>query len=1045
MNEDEFMVNHSNYRKIIINSVQITNYTTNAISTTKYGVLSFVPLFLYEQFQNYTNCFFLLISIIQQFPEASSLGRFTTVIPLCIILAISAAKEILEDLHRHRDDKKVNQKTVEVFRELRWMRLEWQEVQVGDLVKVSSDEFFPADLLFLKSGAEGGICYIETVNLDGENNLKIRRPVPGLNAESVTELRGVVECDPPNELIYSFNGVLRGDNAPTVPLTADYILLRGSMLRNTNWVVGLVIYTGSDSKIMKNSSNTRSKRSSVSIMVNSQIIVLFVLFLSFTFFHWILFMDWNNENYKEFWYLPISRQDLTDGSTIVLCLVFGVIYSIVIPISLQVMQELSRFIQGIYICNDLDMYYEQMDMPAMAKTSSLNEDLALVKYIFADKTGTLTKNVLEFKCCSVNGVVYDLNQLRAAKVNKQLKDTLHQFFLAVCVCPGVIPVQNKDDISYWASSPDQKALILAAREFGYTLLRRTHNLVELKMHNVIYRFEVLCDFEFSSDRKRTSVILRTPTGQLMLFAIGADDVILGRCVPETKYKAVTQQHLDQFASQGLRSLCVAKCDISKKNFDSWHPAFRKAYEALNNKEKLINEAEAGIVKNLTLLGCTAVEDKLQDDVPETIESLQQAGINIWILTGDKQETAVNIGNSCRLLSNETPTITLNSTDLAKLSRTITRYKRELGDKFGQPGNNYSLVVTGDSLNKLFESKNNVIDFLDLMLSCRSVICCRTTPKQKALIVKNVQKHTSFVTLAIGDGANDVAMIQTASIGVGISGMEGLQAANAADYSIGQFKYLKKLLLVHGTWSYNRICKMIYFIHYKNLMVTTSQFYYTSTTAWSGQVHFDRWAKMLYNVMLTGAPTLAMGIFEQNLPAHVLLKNPFVYTKNNWFNLKTFCLCLMNAFFHSVMLSWLSLSVFDSSVFWSCGYNDNYTMVGNVVYTCLITIVCLKSGLHTYHFTNVTFLFLIFSEVCWLLVLTILSHTWPWIYVGEDMPRMMEILFATPLFWFYMLFIIVAILFLDFAAGVLYRTFCDPVTNSLRIASIRGRNQLGILT
>lgn len=744
-------------------------------------------------------------------------------------------------------------------------------------------------------------------------------------------------------------------------------------------------------------------------------------------------------------YVDIHKQNIIDGDSIIEILVFGVIYSILIPISLQVMQEVARYIQGIFINNDLDMYYEAKDTPAMVKTSGLNEDLALVKYIFADKTGTLTKNILEFKCCSVDGTIYDLEKIHhLSNQQKEPELPLSHLFRAVSVCPGVVPVQKGDSISYFASSPDHKALILAAREFGCTLTHRSHNQVSLKVHGQLQQYEILCDFEFSSDRKRTSVIVRTSSNELTLYTMGADDVILPRCNSDANIET-TKKHSETFASQGLRSLFIAMKKISQQDFNKWYPNYKTAYEALSSKDKLFEKAESLILDHLTLLGCTAVEDMLQDEVPETIESLQEAGINIWILTGDKQETAINIGYSCRLLSDATPLILLNSNDLPKMRAAIIRSKRRMGAQFGHPGNNYSLLVTGECLNMLFESRIDIDNFILLMLSCRSVICCRTAPKQKAMVVKNVQKYTKFVTLAIGDGANDVAMIQTANIGIGISGMEGLQAANAADYAIGQFKYLKKLLLVHGTWSYTRICKMIYFIYYKNVTIATIQFYYTSTNGWSGQLFLDRWAKALFNVLLTSAPTLALGIFEQNLPSDVLMENPFVYTKNKWFDEKSFFICMFNALFHSIFLSWLAVNVFGSGSFWSSGYSESYMVLGNVVYTAVVLIVCLKCALHTYHWTNITLLFVASSSILWILVFTVLSYTWPWISAGEDMPRMIQMIFQSPLFWLFIAFIVVAVMLFDAVGVILYRMFCEPVIQSLRNRTFSGRNQLPIIT
>ncbi|XP_065214740.1 phospholipid-transporting ATPase IA-like [Planococcus citri] len=1019
------------HRKIIVNGPQLQSYVTNSISTTKYNIFTFLPKFLFEQFHNLTNCFFLLVAIIQQFPEASSLGRYTTLIPLCIILSLSGVKEILEDFQRHRADRRVNKKVTQVLRYLNWEPTEWRHVQVGDLVRVYNDESFPADLLLLQCSCEAGVGYIETVNLDGENNLKIRHHVPGVNQEThPSELSGIVECDLPNELIYKFNGIYHFEEEK-VSLKQNHLLLRGAMLRNTSWIIGLVIYTGKETKIMRNSSQTSMKRSSVSVIVNKQVLILFAMFIAFTLLHGILFMWWNNENYQSHWYLPLKKQDIKETSTLITFLVFGIIYSIMIPISLQVMQELSRYIQGSFISNDADMYYAEMDVQALVKTSSLNEDLGLVKYVLTDKTGTLTKNVLEFKCCSIEGLIYDETNFDSLEhTGKGDSNMFHHLFVAICVCPGVVPVQQDGEISYFASSPDHKALLQAARNFNYELTERDHTRAVVKVGSKYQTYHILCDFDFNNDRRRTSVIVENPQHEIVLYCMGADDVIFQRLTGNMRYLDVTSEHLDEFSSRGLRTLCIAMAKVDRGRFQDWYPLYKEAQESLV-QANLIDKAENAIVQGLTLVGATAVEDKLQDDVPETIFNLLEAGIHIWMLTGDKQETAINIGFACRLLNADMPLIALNVENLDKLRYMIDQQIRILGDNYGKPDNDYSLVITGACLQMLLDSPLDAKDLIKLMLSCRSVICCRTTPKQKALVAKHVDKHTNHVTLAIGDGANDVAMIQTASIGVGISGNEGLQAANAADYSIGQFKYLKKLLLVHGTWSYNRICKMIYFIYYKNVVIATMQFYLTSVMAWSGMLFFDRWARMLYNVLLTGAPTLAMGIFEQNAAADLLMEQPHIYTRNVWFNMKSFICCIINGVFHGMFLTWMSFGIFQTGVYWSSGRTDVYLIEGNMVYTVLIIIVCLKSGLHTLHWTNLTFLCIIGSVFCWIVLLAILSYTWPYLGMGEDMPGAIWTILKTPYFWTYCVICIFAILMIDTIVIILYRTFKERIINWLR--------------
>lgn len=1021
-NEEDFLFTSSPHRKIIVNGPQLQAYVTNSISTTKYSVVTFLPKFLFEQFHNLTNVFFLLVAIIQQFPEASSLGRYTTLIPLCIILSLSGVKEILEDFQRHRADRRINKKITEVLRNLEWQRTEWRHVQVGDLVRVHNDESFPADLLLLQCSCETGVCYIETANLDGENNLKIRNHVPTMDQKRhPSDLTGMVECDFPNELIYTFNGIYHFENEK-VSLKHTNMLLRGAMLRNTGWIIGLVVYTGKDTKIRQNSSQTSMKRSSVSRKVNKQVMFLFIMFVAFTFVHWLLFMWWNNDHYQQHWYLSLQKHTYDESTSLITFLIFGVIYSIMIPISLQVMQEISRYIQGSFISNDSDMYYTEMKIQSLVKTSSLNEDLGLVKYILTDKTGTLTKNLLEFKCCSIDGLVYDESNFDSlGRIGRGDSNMFHHLFLAICLCPGVIPVQQDDgSITYFASSPDHKALLLAALNFGYELIKRDHTKAVIKVGSNYKTFKILCDFEFTNERRRTSVIVENPYKEIVLYCMGADDVIFRRLTGHSQYVDVTVEHLDEFSGRGLRTLCIAMDKLSREEFDEWYPLYKKAEESVV-QGNLKDKAENAIVRRLTLVGATAVEDKLQDDVPETIHDLLQAGIHIWMLTGDKQETAINIGFACKLLSAQVPLIELTVENLDKLKYIIGQQIRILGDKYGKPGNDYSLVITGSCLQILLDSPSDAYELIKLMLSYRSVICCRTTPKQKALVAKYVDKQTRHVTLAIGDGANDVAMIQTASIGVGISGMEGLQASNAADYSIGQFKYLKKLLLVHGTWSYHRICKMIYFIYYKNIFIATMQFFLTSVMAWSGMLFFDRWARMLYNVLLTGAPTLAMGVFEQSAPVNLLMEQPHIYSKNIWFNTVSFFCCVANGMFHGMFLTWLSFGVFQTGVFWSSGRTDVYLIEGNMVYTVLILIVCLKNGLHTLHWTNLTFVCLFGSISCWIMLLAVLSYTWPYVGMGEDMPGAIWMIFSSPYFWLYCLICSILILMVDVVIIIIYRT------------------------
>ncbi|CDQ73901.1 unnamed protein product [Oncorhynchus mykiss] len=338
--------------------------------------------------------------------------------------------------------------------------------------------------------------------------------------------------------------------------------------------------------------------------------------------------------------------------------------------------------------------------------------------------------------------------------------------------------------------------------------------------------------------------------------------------------------------------------------------FHGAASALQNRTLKLEESYELIEKNLHLLGATAIEDKLQDKVPETIETLMKADIKIWILTGDKQETAINIGYSCKLLTKNMGMLVMNEDTLDATRETLSHHCGMLGDALHKE-NDFALIIDGKTLKYALTFGARQY-FLDLALSCKAVIYCRVSPLQKSEVVEMVKKQVKVITLAIGDGANDVGMIQTAHVGVGISGNEGLQAANSSDYSIAQvyvsfrlvevyifflrswlisfyfpmmtskealslkFKYLKNLLLVHGAWNYNRVAKCILYCFYKNIVLYIIEIWFAFVNGFSGQILFERWCIGLYNVIFTALPPLTLGIFERSCRKENMLKYPELY-------------------------------------------------------------------------------------------------------------------------------------------------------------------------
>ncbi|XP_011342316.1 probable phospholipid-transporting ATPase IA isoform X3 [Ooceraea biroi] len=1071
-------------RVIFVNAPhQPAKYKNNHITTAKYSCLTFVPLFLFEQFRRYSNCFFLFIALMQQIPDVSPTGRWTTLVPLIFILSVSALKEIIEDVKRHRADDEINMREVEVLRDGRWQWIQWRAVAVGDVVKVHNNTFFPADLILLSSSEPQGMSFIETANLDGETNLKIRQAHTDtanlLDTAELMNFRANVQCEPPNRHLYEFRGVLRETNKQSVALGPDQLLLRGAMLRNTRWVFGVVIYTGHDTKLMQNNTATAPlKRSTLDRLINTQILMLFFILLLLCILSAIFNVVWTNANKDGLWYLGLQEQ-MTKNFAFNL-LTFIILFNNLIPISLQVTLEVVRFVQATFINMDIEMYHAESDTPAMARTSNLNEELGMVNYIFTDKTGTLTRNVMEFKRCSVGGRLYDLpnpsNGLegtsdsssceliqdivegRAARDSPTPIDrkkaehaaVLHEFMVMLSVCHTVIPEKLDDSIIYHAASPDERALVDGARKFNYVFDTRTPTYVEIVALGETLRYEILNVIEFTSVRKRMSVVVRTPDGKIKVLCKGADSVIYERLTPtpvETSdldqehvddFRETTLEHLEMFASDGLRTLCFAAAEIPENVYQWWRESYHKASISIRNRDSMLEQAANLIETKLTLLGATAIEDQLQDQVPETIQALLQADINVWVLTGDKQETAINIGYSCKLITHGMPLYVINESSLDKTREVIIQRCLDFGIDL-KCQNDVALIIDGSTLDFAL-SCDIRMDFLELCSACKVVICCRVSPIQKAEVVDLITSNKKAVTLAIGDGANDVAMIQKAHIGVGISGVEGLQAACASDYSIAQFRFLKRLLFVHGSWNYSRMCKLILYSFYKNICLYVIELWFAIYSGWSGQILFERWSIGLYNVVFTAAPPLAMGLFDKVCSAETHLAHPGLYaTKNNgesFFNIKVFWIWIANALIHSSLLYWLPLMALKQDVVWANGRDGGYLLLGNFVYTYVVVTVCAKAGLIINSWTWVTHLATWGSIILWFLFIFIYSNFWPVLNVGAVMLGNDKMLFSSPVFWLGLILIPTAVLLLDVTVKAVKNTVWKSVTEAARENEIR---------
>ncbi|XP_034064080.1 phospholipid-transporting ATPase IA isoform X5 [Gymnodraco acuticeps] len=1040
------LADQADARMIYLNQPQFAKFCNNRVSTAKYNVLTFLPRFLYSQFRRAANAFFLFIALLQQIPDVSPTGRWTTLVPLLFILVVAAVKEFIEDLKRHNADGIVNRKECQVLRNGAWEIVHWEKVAVGEVLRASNGDHLPADLVLLSSSEPQGMCYIETSNLDGETNLKIRQ---GLRVtsdirdiESLIRLSGKMECESPNRHLYEFVGNLRLEGHSTIPLGPDQILLRGAQLRNTQWVHGVVVYTGHDTKLMQNSTRPPLKLSNVERITNFQILVLFGCLLAISLLCSIGQTIWKYQYGNDAWYMDLNYGGAANFG--LNFLTFIILFNNLIPISLLVTLEVIKFVQAFFINWDTDMLYEPTNTPAQARTSNLNEELGQVKYIFTDKTGTLTCNVMQFKKCTVAGVAYghstnssdeegfnDPSLLENLQSNHPTAAVILEFMTMMAICHTAVPERIDGKITYQAASPDEGALVRAAQTLGFVFSGRTPDSVIVQMPGTEEKYELLHVLEFTSTRKRMSVIMRTPSGKIRLYCKGADTVIYDRLADSSRYKEITLKHLEQFATEGLRTLCFAVADVSESSYQHWLEILHRAGTSLQNRALKLEESYELIEKNLQLLGATAIEDKLQDKVPETIETLMKADIKIWILTGDKQETAINIGHSCRLLTKNMGMLVVNEDTLDRTRETLSHHCGVLGDALYKE-NDFALIIDGTTLKYALTFGVRQY-FLDLALSCKAVICCRVSPLQKSEVVEMVKKQVKVITLAIGDGANDVGMIQTAHVGVGISGNEGLQAANSSDYSIAQFKYLKNLLLVHGAWNYNRVAKCILYCFYKNIVLYIIEIWFAFVNGFSGQILFERWCIGLYNVIFTALPPLTLGIFERSCRKENMLKYPELYkTSQNamGFNTKVFWAHCLNGLFHSVILFWIPLKAFQHDTVFGNGRTPDYLLLGNMVYTFVVITVCLKAGLETSSWTMFSHIAIWGSIGLWVVFFIIYSSLWPLIPLAPDMSGEAEMMFSSGVFWTGLVFIPITSLVFDVAYKVVkkvcFKTLVDEV-------------------
>ncbi|KAF9208183.1 hypothetical protein BGZ59_010767 [Podila verticillata] len=1247
-------------------------YVSNAVTTARYNMWDFLPKQLYAQFSKIANVYFLFVASLQMVPSWSPTGQYTTLVPLLVFLSIAIAHEGYDDYRRHRQDNVENNQPTNVFRSYRnatnsvlpsaeqrsppppsrshsirrdpsselsitipltpagqapsstlavFQKIKWKDLAVGDIVRVDQNDWVPADLVLLhSSGAEGG-CYVETAALDGETNLKQRQALKVTNdtirtPEDIAAFTGSAYTEHPNQDLYNFEGYMelgRGKNLPRHPLSINQILLRGTILRNTPYIYGLVVFSGEDTKIRQNGSkNVRTKAPSMQRLINKVIIVIFSIVILLSALCTVLSAVWNMRNDKPFhsaWYLSAKGVIRSDTASVL----FGyiVLFNTMIPISLYVTMELVKLLQAYFIHHDLEMYDPISDTPAEARTTVINEELGQVSYLFSDKTGTLTENIMVFRKFCVAGHSFNHNldpesikaanleqedvsgegrtddtqdhrrhkyKSKAGKVVGKLRRSSHRkyrqssatgyqslngsdampemeisteypesvyagpggpdkpsyaetivpcsptsqlipflqsgarhpmtdrirfFLLAMALCHDAVPelMDEEDPMSfkYQAASPDENALVGGAKELGYVFVERSRGGVRVRSLPTTASespteeyYEILNIIEFSSKRKRMSVVYRMPDGRICLFTKGADSIILERVrdpqtgfdlqnmdtpmpftpvsprfedfessdpleslqysksaalrhgrssssaagvgagvgsgrrnlsrrdnpdrqddsgllsspLPTKSANEISEQdemgayffgqtpgltqsemweyqqtmdHIQEYATTGLRTLLYGHRFLSQEEYSLWSKQYADAQSAIEGRQEKLEQVAELLEQNLDMTGATAIEDKLQVGVPETIDKLRRAGIRLWMLTGDKRETAINIGYSCRLIKDYSSTIILDVPTQAQAHRAINKAMKDVNKGKSR---HVVVVIDGATLGILEQSAELMELFVELGIRADSVICCRVSPAQKALVVKTVRaKIVHTVTLAIGDGANDIAMIQEANVGIGITGKEGLQAARSSDYSIAQFRFLERLLFVHGRWSYVRVSKFVLGTFYKCATFYLTQGLFQIFTGYSGTSLYEQWTLSFYNTLFSSLPVMVVGMFEQDLKASTLLLVPELYTfgqRNGGFSLMTYATWMAAACYQA--LACLLVPLWIAGAIGKFGVepdDESLFSMGLGVYTTIVLVVTFKIAyLETHNWSIVTHITSLMTIIAWFGYNTVYSFFYP---------------------------------------------------------------------
>ncbi|CAP86630.1 Pc20g13010 [Penicillium rubens Wisconsin 54-1255] len=946
-------------REVLVGQYQATKYPANVVSNAKYTPWSFLPRTLYNEFSFFFNIYFLLVALSQVIPVLRIGYMSSYIAPLAFVVSISLGKEALDDIGRRRRDAEANAEeycTITLGRSNAMeVTKKSRDLKVGDVLKVRKNQRFPADVVILKSisndsgtphieNSPAGDTFIRTDQLDGETDWKLR--LPSVMSQSlplsdlgrlqitasapdkrVNEFMGTIGLGPPTGFydahVDKSSGSPNNEGMPgpvenqSAPLTIDNTAWANTVLASNTITYAVIIYTGSQTRASLSTSASRSKIGLLELEINNLTKILCAL--TFTLSIVLVGLERFQPTNDKKWYVAI--------------MIYLILFSTIIPMSLRVNLDMAKSVYGRFIERDKDI------PGTVVRTSTIPEDLGRIEYLLSDKTGTLTQNEMELKKIHVGTVSYaneameevasfirqafafsgntlttpstvfgtQAGHATAPRTRREIGSRVRDIILALALCHNVTPTTEEEDgrkvTNYQASSPDEIAIIRYTEEVGLKLAYRDRQSIVLESTDskqVVVRARILDIFPFASDSKRMGIIVQFQQNENVLES-GKDDseIWFYQKGADTVMRTIVAANdwLDEettnMAREGLRTLVVGRKRISVQQYQEFSTKYKQASLSFQGRDtgmaKVVSEY---LEQDLELSGVTGVEDRLQRDVKSSLELLRNAGVKIWMLTGDKVETARCVAISAKLVSRGQYIHTVTKVTDKSTAQEALDFLRNKTD--------CCLLIDGESLNLMLGQFKTA--FISVAVLLPAVVACRCSPTQKAEIADLIRQHTKKRVCCIGDGGNDVSMIQAADVGIGIVGKEGRQASLAADFSITQFHHLTKLLVWHGRNSYKRSAKLAQFIMHRGLIISVCQTMYSIASHFDPKGLFINWLMVGYATVYTNAPVFSLA-FDRDVDEHLANLYPELYKE-----LKTGKSLSYRSFF-----GWVLISVYQGAV------------------------------------------------------------------------------------------------------------------------------------